>query len=69
MLFGYSLLGWLIALIVFVFVLLLLRWLLGLLLAAIGLAVPDLIVLLFCVLLAISAAFGGLRYAPSGRSV
>ena len=65
MLFGYSLLSWLIALLVFFFVFLVLRWLLGLLLVAIGLAVPDVIVLLFCLLVAIGAAFGGLRAYPA----
>ncbi len=65
MLFGYSLLGWLIAAIAAILVFLVLRWLIPLLMAAVGLAVPDIIVVLFCALVALCVLVGGPRYVPT----
>jgi hypothetical protein len=62
---GYSLLAWLIAALVAIFVFFLLRWLIGLLLAALGFAVPDALVFLFCLLVAIGVFVGGPRYYPT----
>ena len=67
MLFGYSWLGWIIAAVAAVFVFLLLMWLIPLLCAAVGLVPPHIIVVLFCLLVALGVLFGGPRiHARSG---
>ena len=68
MLFGYSWLGWLIAAVAALLVFFVLRWLIPLLLAAVGLAVPDIVVLLFCVLIALCVLVGGPRYWAAQRA-
>jgi high-affinity Fe2+/Pb2+ permease len=61
MLWGYSWLGWIISAIAAVFVFLLLKWLIPLLCAAVGLAPPEILITLFCLLVALCVLVGGPR--------
>ena len=66
---GYSLVGWVIAIVVFMLVLLVVLWGLPLLAGMIGLAIPRIIVVLLALLLALLAAFGGVRSYSSRSGV